>query len=78
MFPTLDEALATFDYHKPSDEQVGRIANIRILHKRLLSAIWDQVPAGPDRTCVVRKIHESMMTCNKAIVCEAQVSDGTR
>ena len=74
MFHTLDEAIATFAYHKPNAEQVDRISAVREAHKTLVCAIWGIVPNGPDRTVAVRKIHESMMTCNKAIVCEGQVT----
>jgi hypothetical protein len=74
MFHTVDEALATFDYHKPGDEQIERISAIRTAHKQLVRDVWKNVQNGPDRTVALRKIHESMMTCNKAIVCEAEVS----
>lgn len=74
MFHSLNEALATFDYHKPSDEQVDRISVIRNAHKNLVKVVWDNVPNGPDRTVAVRKLHESMMTCNKAIVLEGEVT----
>jgi Xaa-Pro aminopeptidase len=74
MFHTVEEAIATFDYHKPSDDQVDRITVVRVAHKALVRAIWNIVPSGPDRTVAVRKIHESMMTCNKAIVCEGSVT----
>lgn len=74
MFHTVEEAIATFDYHKPDDEQVARIAAVRVAHKNLVRAIWPIVASGPDRSVAIRKIHESMMTCNKAIVCEGQVT----
>jgi len=74
MFHSLDEAIATFAYHQPNDEQVNRISRVRDAHKSLVAALWGIVPNGPDRTAAIRKIHESMMTCNKAIVCEGQVT----
>lgn len=74
MFHTLDEAIATFAYHKPDDEQVERIAAVREAHKAAVCAIWGLVPNGPDRSVAIRKLHESMMTCNKAIVCEGKVT----
>jgi hypothetical protein len=70
MIRTLGEALATFDYHKPTDAGVEKITVIRNAYKNLVKVIWDQVPDGPDRTVAIRKAHESMMTCNKAIVLE--------
>ncbi len=74
MFHTVEEALSTFDYHKPDDGQIERIAEVRRAHKRLVVALWSVVPSGPDRTAAIRKIHESMMTCNKAIVLEGEVA----
>ena len=74
MFHTLDEALATFDYHKPNDGQVERIATIRRAAKAFVTVIWMNAPDGADRTVAVRKAHEAMMTANKAIVLEGEVS----
>lgn len=70
MGPTFNEAMEQFDYHQPSSGQVTRITTIRRAHKALLLVIWENVPEGADRTCAVRKLHETMMTCNKAIVLE--------
>jgi hypothetical protein len=68
--PTLDQVLDTFAYHQPSADQVARITTVREAHKTLARAVWDAVPEGADRTAAIRKLHECMMTCNKAIVCE--------
>lgn len=57
MIRTLDEALTTFDYHKPSDDQVNRISVIRHNAKTFVAAIWAQCPEGPDRTVAIRKVH---------------------
>lgn len=73
--PTLEAVLDTFKYHKPSDEQVQRISNVREGAKAFAGHIWTNVAPGPDRTVALRKLHEAMMTANKAIVCEAP-SDG--
>jgi hypothetical protein len=62
--------LDSFTYHKPSDEQVERIAATRDGHKALVRVIFANVRNGADRTAALRKLHECMMTCNKAIVCE--------
>ncbi len=72
--PTIEEVLETFDYHKPSDEQVSRISDIRLGAKLFVMCIGQNVKDGPDRTAAFRKVHEAMMTANKAIVCE--VGDG--
>lgn len=74
MFHTLDEALASFDYHKPTDDQVNRISIIRGASKVMVQAIWAQCPDGPDRTVAIRKVHEAMMTANKSIVLEGEVT----
>lgn len=70
MGPTLNEALETFSYHQPNSIQVACITCVREASKNWVRAIWDVVPEGPDRTAAIRKIHEAMMTCNKAIVCQ--------
>jgi hypothetical protein len=74
MFHTVEEAIATFDYHKPSDEQVDRISQVRLASKLMVRCLWQNCPNGPDRTVAIRKIHEAMMTANKAIVCEGSVT----
>jgi len=71
-FPTLDEVLSTFLHHVPNDEQIARMSAIREAHKALVRTIWATVPGNADRTAAMRKIHESMMTCNKAIVNEVR------
>lgn len=67
---TLADILNTFKYHNTSDEQVERISNIRDGAMAFAGHIWTNVPPGPDRTVALRKLHEAMMTANKAIVCE--------
>lgn len=74
MFHSMDEALKTFDYHKPSDAQVEKISIIRGAAKVFVCAIWAQCPDGPDRTVAIRKVHEAMMTANKSIVLEGEVT----
>lgn len=74
MFNSLEEVLATFDYHKPTDDQVARISRVRVEAKAFATAVWEVCPNGPDRTAAFRKIHEAMMTANKAIVLEGEVT----
>lgn len=74
MFHELNEVLATFDYHKPTDEQVERIAIVRKSCKSVAAVIWGNCPNGPDRTAAIRKLHEAMMTANKSIVLEGEVT----
>jgi hypothetical protein len=70
MGPTFNEVMTTFDHHQPSSGQVERILNIRKAAKQFFIVIWENAPEGADRTCAVRKVHEAMMTANKAIVIE--------
>jgi hypothetical protein len=52
-----ERVLESFDYHKPSDEQVDRIAAVRRTCKGAAERL-------------LRCLHEAMMNANKAIVCE--------
>jgi hypothetical protein len=62
--------LESFDYHKPSDEQIERIANIRRTMKHAAEIVILNVASCADRSAALRLLHEAMMTSNKAIVCE--------
>lgn len=62
--------LDSFSYHQPSEEQGERISRVRTALRTAASVMFQVVPDGPDQTVVVRKLHEAMMTANKAIVCE--------
>lgn len=66
----LDKILATFDHHAPSAGQIDRIATVRAACKECATYIYYNAPAGADRTAALRKLHECMMTANKAIVLE--------
>lgn len=63
----------SFKYHQPTPVQIQRISNIRNAHIACLKVILQNVEGSADRTAAIRKLHESMMTCNKAIVCERPV-----
>ncbi len=62
----------SFKYHQPTPEQIQRISNVRNAHVECLKLILQNVADGADRTAAIRKLHESMMTCNKSIVCEVR------
>lgn len=62
--------LDSFKYHQPSAEQVDRIAHVRQGHIVLAGLIMRSTLTGPDQTAALRKLHECMMTVNKAIVTE--------
>ena len=60
----------SFRYHQPAPEQIERISTIRQAHIALAKTILRTVRVGADQTHALRTVHESMMTCNKAIVNE--------
>lgn len=62
--------LESFDYHKPSDEQIERIATIRRTMRHSAELAMLNVASCADRSAGLRLLHEAMMTFNKAIVCE--------
>lgn len=74
MIKTLDEANAIFDYHKPDKDQLERMTVARESYKRLVSSLFHNVQDGPDKSAWLRQLHESMMTYNKAIVLEGEVT----
>lgn len=61
----------SFRYHQPSAEQIDRIAVVRQGHITLAKLIMRSTPRSADQTAALRKLHECMMTANKAIVCES-------
>ncbi len=69
-YPSIEDVLRTFDYHKPSEEQIKRISDVRLGAKLFVMCIQQNVKGGPDRTVAFRYVHEAMMTANKAIVTE--------
>lgn len=62
--------IESFKYHQPSEAQVQRISTVRNACTTCAKLIMISVPDGPDQTAALRKLHEAMMTANKAIVCE--------
>lgn len=60
----------SFKYHQPSEGQIERIAAVRSGCITLAKLIMSCTQDGPDQTAALRKLHECMMTANKAIVCE--------
>jgi hypothetical protein len=62
--------ISSFEYHQPSEGQIERIAAVRSHCIECAKGILRSTPMGPDQTAALRKLHECMMTANKAIVCE--------
>ncbi len=59
--------VSTFDYLKPTDDQVQRMARVRAAFARCTAEVVADVPDGPDRTYLVRKLRECGMWANVAI-----------
>lgn len=68
--PRQQKLLSDFAYHKPTDDQVERISNVRRALRNAAEIGMLNTEEGPDQTAAVRLVHEAMMTFNKAIVCE--------
>ena len=64
------QILDSFDHHNPTTDQVERIQLVRNACKHAASVLLLAAPSSVDRTVALRKLHEAMMTANKAIVLE--------
>jgi hypothetical protein len=60
--------LRSFEYHKPDDETIKLISVIRKAHIQLARVIIRTISDSEDCAVALRKVHESMMTCNKELV----------
>ena len=58
---------STFEYLKPTEQQIDNMAILREAHKRLADTIDGYMPDGPDKTYALRKLREISMWCNVAI-----------
>lgn len=65
-----ERILESFDHHAPGPMQVERIQRVRAACKAAALALIQSVEPCADRAAALQKIHEGMMTANKAIVCE--------
>lgn len=69
----MDRALAlvdSFKYHQPSEAQIVRISQVRQACTETAKVILRCSLSSADQTAALRKLHEAMMTANKAIVNE--------
>lgn len=64
--------LANYDdvifYHKPSDEEVARIQNVRVGIRAAVKAILENVPVCADQQAAIRHVTDGLMTANRGIV----------
>lgn len=65
---------STFQYLKPTDEQVKDMAFLRAAAGEYAEAIEMRVPNGPDKTWILRQLRTIAMWANVAVTREA---DGT-
>jgi hypothetical protein len=65
---------STFEYLKPTDEQIRQMEKIRTGFRQFVKFLDDELPDGPDKTYLIRKMRECAMWANVSITRE---SDGS-
>jgi hypothetical protein len=65
---------STYEYLKPTDEQMERMARVRAAAKAYNDVLDAELPDGPDKTFVIRAHRSNAMWVNVAITRHA---DGT-
>jgi hypothetical protein len=65
---------STFEYLKPTDEQIVQMGNARIALKKCCAKLETYVPDGPDKTYLLRMLRDVGMWANVAIT---RLPDGT-
>lgn len=65
---------STYEYLKPSDEQVQQMAQVRAAAKAYNDVLDAVLPDGPDKTFVIRAHRSNAMWANVAIT---RLPDGT-
>jgi len=58
---------STFQYLNPTDAQKATMQVLRAAFSDLVSNVEDNVPDGPDKTYIIRKLRECAMWANVAI-----------
>ncbi len=57
-----------FEYHKPTDDEITRMALINESMRNVYDLILDLVPGNAERTLAIRKLQEARMWVNAAIL----------
>jgi hypothetical protein len=70
--PTLHPS--TFEYLKPTDAQIEEMAHVRAKFAQFVTDIDAALPAGPDKTFVLRSLRDAAMWAN---VCLTRGADGS-
>jgi hypothetical protein len=65
---------STFEYLKPTDEQIEQMARVRAAAKAYADVLDEVLPDGPDKTFVLRNHRSNAMWANVAIT---RLPDGT-
>lgn len=58
---------STFEYLKPTDDQLAAMAEVRAAFKNFSEILEDRLPDGPDKTYVMRQLRDCAMWANIAI-----------
>lgn len=61
----MDES--TFGYLKPTDEQFEKMVRLRLAAKSYCDVLEAELPAGPDKTFVIRNHRTNSMWANVAL-----------
>lgn len=62
---------STFEYLKPTDEQIEDMAALRSATFEYYKVLDDNLPAGADKTYIIRKLRELAMWINVSITRDA-------
>lgn len=65
---------STFEYLKPTDEQIVRMARVRAAAKAFCDVLEAELPEGPDKTFTIRAHRSNAMWANVAITRHADGS----
>lgn len=66
--------LSTFEYLKPTDDQVEQMMIVRQAAKAYCDVLEDHLPDGPDKTFIIRQHRQTAMWANVAITRHADGS----
>jgi len=69
---TLHES--TFEYLKPTDEQLAVMSELRTVTAEYADVLNNNLPEGPDKTYILRRVRETAMWIN---VCLTREADGS-
>lgn len=65
---------STFEYLKPTDDQMERMAKLRAAAKAYCDVLEAELPDGPDKTFVIRAHRSNAMWVNVAVTRQADGS----